>query len=104
MSSHITLAPFANEVMEALERLHDFGEIGLASALRNAPMLTNWHPLPTTTQTLCLLGTVQGHPRLTDGRTIRTSPLVATTADGSWALTLNTLYQLGRAKHSGGVQ
>lgn len=44
-----------------------------------------------------LVGQVWGHPRLIDGRTVITSPLVWIAEDRSAARTRNTLYALGRA-------
>jgi hypothetical protein len=68
-----------------------------------APLLESWRavvmpfkrergPSP---MVLLLAGRVTGHPRLSDGRTIRTSQLIWLDRDRKWARTWNRIYRLG---------
>lgn len=60
-----------------------------------AARLEEWRIIRVREGTRHLVGRVSGHPRLSDGARIVTSPLVALAADRSWAETINTLYRLG---------
>lgn len=107
MSSKIILAPFAKEVMEALNRLYDIEglpRVPNSSEFNRSPVITNWHLAPAPQMALSLTGLVAGHPRLHDGSSVLTSPLVAMADDNSWALTFNTFYRLGRPRHEEAVQ
>jgi hypothetical protein len=50
-------------------------------------------PLP---MVLVLVGRVTGHPRLSDGRTVRTSQLIWLDRSLKWARTWNRVYRLGK--------
>jgi hypothetical protein len=58
--------------------------------------LEDWLPFPYKRNKI-LVGYVFGHPRLRDGRLIRTSPVLFMT--DSFAQTFNTMYELGKKGH-----
>ena len=63
----------------------------------DSPILHDWSPviLSGFSDELALIGTVSGHPRLRDGRTIVTSNLAALHIDRNLARTMSRLYALG---------
>ncbi|MFI5002537.1 MAG: DUF6634 family protein [Reyranellales bacterium] len=79
------------------------GETPPPLELARAPLLENWRA--TIVHIKCegdplrmlpvLVGSVAGHPRLGEGRTIRTSQLIWLDRNRKWARTWNRVYRLG---------
>lgn len=63
--------------------------------LEAAPLIDEW-TLTIDDQCLILVGIVRGHPRIEDGQTIATSPVVWVAGDRGSARTLSRWYRLGR--------
>ena len=61
------------------------------------PTLEDWFPaiVPSKIEELALIGTVIGHPRLCDGRTILTSNVAVLKVDTGLARTMSRWYRLG---------
>lgn len=62
--------------------------------LTEAPVLRDWLAAINFAGVPCLAGTVEGHPRLEDGKRIFTSVLVALDPDGRWARSRSRWYRL----------
>lgn len=86
-----------DDLLKDLKRLQE-GDAGADNLGSDLPTLTD-HKL-TARRTLCLEGTVYGHPILSDGKTIVTSELHAyLEMDGQfYARTLNRWYRLAAAR------
>lgn len=68
--------------------------------LEAAPLLDRWFAdvdgMDGGVPVKVLVGTCTNHPKLREGATCVTSPLVELALDGSWARTHNRAYRLGR--------
>ncbi|WP_377848552.1 DUF6634 family protein [Bosea sp. UC22_33] len=65
--------------------------------LVGAPMLEHWSPAEH--RTIALVGTVDGHPTIPNGRQVCTSDLWMIAPELSYARTLNRFYRLGARHH-----
>ncbi|OYU77440.1 MAG: hypothetical protein CFE32_05680 [Alphaproteobacteria bacterium PA3] len=85
--------------MDGLVSLHSLGqELDHPPANDpDMPRLEDWFPaiVPEETEALALIGTVTGHPRLSDGRPIVTSNVVVLNVDAGLARTMSRWYRLG---------
>jgi len=68
---------------------------------RQPPRLDDWGVITAPDGARHRVGHVSGHPRLIDGRTVITAPLVWIAADRAAARPLNTLDARGRAVGAG---
>lgn len=76
------------------EALDDLGSLkGGSPGLDGAPSLSEWRVIRQDGYAF-LTGTIEGHPRIRDGRFARTSILVALSSDRTWARTLSRYYRL----------
>jgi hypothetical protein len=80
----------AGEVLELIEA----GKAPTLADLAAAPRL-DWWCIAEDSIFPVLQGVVTGHPRLSDGAFVATSPLLWLADDGSAARTLNRFYRLG---------
>lgn len=62
--------------------------------INDAPVLDNWHVAYR--EEICLVGTVNGHPAIADGRQNMTSGLWLLSRQHGYARTLSRWYELGR--------
>jgi hypothetical protein len=76
-----------------LERARD-GEHPDRRLIEAAPILDNWQLAHR--NELCLVGTVSGHPKITNGRANLTSGLWLLSRQHGYARTLSRWYELGR--------
>lgn len=85
-----------SRLLTDLERIrtgHHPGEHDLASA----PIIDHWSL--TERRTIALVGKVDGHPTISNGRRVCTSDLWFVAPALGYARTLNRLYALGRRHH-----
>jgi hypothetical protein len=93
-------------LVEKLRRLADdierirAGQAPTAGELANAPILDGW--IPATRQSMCLAGTVRGHPLLGDRRLVVTTEIYAIDTIRGWARTYSRFYVLGAKSEEGG--